>query len=94
MDKRQGEKEVVTGVDKAENTLKEARERVNKLMEKNNSKEYNFAERLEEAKREINRETKRAQKNNVRRYVQTTVQHYCSRRGIDTPSNNVPIAPL
>ena len=71
---------MVTGVEKAENTLKEARERVNKLMEKNSSKEYDFAERLEDAKREINRETKRAQKNNVRRHVQADVQHYCSTR--------------
>lgn len=85
---------MVTGVDKAENSLKEARERVDKLMEKRNSKEYDFAERLEVAKRELNEERERAQKNNVRRYVQTTVQHYCSRRGIDTPSNNVPITPL
>lgn len=85
---------MVTGVEKTENSLKEARERVNKLMEKRNSKEYDFAERLEVAKSELNEESERAQKNNVRRYVQTTVQHYCSRRGIDTPSNNVPITPL
>jgi ATP-dependent Lon protease len=85
---------MVTGVEKTENSLKEARERVNKLMEKNNSKEYDFAERLEVAKSELNKESERAQKNNVRRYVQTTVQHYCFKRGIDTPSNNVPITPL
>ena len=85
---------MVTGVDKAENTLKEARERVNKLMEKNNSKEYDFAERLEVAKSELNKESERAQKNNVRRHVQADVQHYCFVRGIDLPSNNVPVAPL
>lgn len=85
---------MVTGVEKTENSLKEARERVNKLMEKNNSKEYDFAERLEVAKREINREAERSQKNNVRRHVQADVQLYCFRRGIDLPSNHVPITPL
>lgn len=85
---------MVSEVEKADNTLKEARERINKLMKKRSSEEYNFAERLEVAKSELNKETERAQKNNVRRYVQATVQHYCFVRGIDTPSSNVPIAPL
>ena len=85
---------MVQEVERTRNTLKEARRRVNKLMEKRNSKEYDFAERLEEAKSELNKESERAQKDNVRRYVQATVQHYCLKRGIDTPSNNVPITPL
>jgi ATP-dependent Lon protease len=85
---------MVTGVEKTENSLKEARERVNKLMEKNNSKEYNFAERLEVAKSELNKESERAQKNNVRRHVQADVQLYCFVRNIDLPSNHVPITPL
>ena len=85
---------MVQEVERTRNTLKEARRRVNKLMEKRNSKEYDFAERLEEAKSELNKESKRAQKNNVRRHVQADVQLYCFARGIDTPSNNVPITPL
>lgn len=85
---------MVSEVEKADNTLKEARERINKLMKKSKSEEYNFAERLEVAKSELNKETERAQKNNVRRYVQATVQHYCFVRGIDIPSNDVPITPL
>ena len=85
---------MVTGVEKTENSLKEARERIDKLMNKRNSKEYDFAERLEVAKSELNKESERAQKNNVRRHVQADVQLYCFRRGIDTPSNNVPITPL
>lgn len=85
---------MVNATERTDNTLREARERVNKLMKKVNSKEYDFAERLEVAKRELKESTERAQKNNERRYVQAHVQHYCYVRGIDTPSNNVPITPL
>lgn len=85
---------MVSEVEKTENTLAEARERINKLMKKSKSEEYNFAERLEVAKSELKEETERAKKNNVRRYVQATVQHYCFVRGIDIPSNDVPITPL
>lgn len=84
---------MVSEVEKTENTLAEARERINKLMKKSRS-ESNFAERLEVAKSELKEETERAKKNNARRYVQATVQHYCFVRGIDTPGSNVPITPL
>jgi len=84
---------MVSEVEKTENTLKEARERINKLMKKSRS-EGNFAERLEVAKSELNKETERAKKNNTRRYVQATVQHYCFVRGIDTPGSDLPITSL
>lgn len=81
----------VTNVESSKNSLAEARERVNKLMEKRNGEEFNFDERLQRAKEEIWEKEQEAYEDNAKRQqtILSYVELYTLKRGIDNINNHL-----
>lgn len=82
---------MVTEVEKSDNTLKEARKRITKLMKKRNGEKFNFDERLQQAKKEIWEKEQEAYEDNAKRQqtILSYVELYTLKRGIDTINNHL-----
>ena len=79
----------VNEVKPGENTLEEARDRVNKLMNKNKGRDFDFDARLQEACEEVRQEAQKTYADNRRQTVFAFNELYCLRRNIGADGNNL-----
>ena len=80
---------MVQEVERTRNTLKEARRRVDYLMNKNNEGRFDFDARLQEACEEVRQEAQKAYSGNRRQTVFAVNELYCLRRNIGADGNNL-----
>lgn len=81
----------VSKVESSSNTLKEAKDRITKLMNERNNEEYDFDERLQRAKEEIWEKEQEAYEENAKRQqnVLSYVELYSIRHAINSINNNL-----
>ena len=80
-------------VESSSNTLAQARERVAKLMNKRDSEEYDFDERLEQAKKEIWEEEQKALEENANRQqdILSYIELYNIKRNLNSIGDNLSV---